>query len=272
MIRPSRRARSAALVVFGAWLASRGALAMTGLVVTGLIGLGAAIAALLSSATRAALLPDLASSAIAWGGGVMLAFGASLRALRVDREQGVAQLVAARGGTLRDYVRGRVGGLIVVLAVAVGSCTALACLAAIAATHGRRGVAPSSAGAVVYALAFAVTMGPVAIAALGARTRAGGYLSLLAVLVVPELRAPFTRRLLPPGWHELTSIPAALAAVRSGVAHPVLAGVHAARGLAGLLAVVAMALLVVAVRARASDGDAPDAREIAGPGRRQVPR
>ncbi len=106
-----------------------------------------------------------------------------------------------------------------------------------------------------------------AIAALGARTRVGGYLSLLAVLAVPELLAGFTRRLLPAGWHELTSIPAALAAVRAGVAHPVLAGAHAARGLAGLLAVVALALLVVAVRVRASEGEDPGSREAAAPGR-----
>jgi hypothetical protein len=131
---PSRRARSAALVVFGAWLASRGALARVGLGVTGLTGLGAAVAALLSSATRAALLPDLASSAIAWGGGVMLAFGAALRALRVDREQGVALLLACRGATSRDYVRSRVFGLVVVLAAAVGGSTALACLGALAVT------------------------------------------------------------------------------------------------------------------------------------------
>jgi hypothetical protein len=249
------RVRSAALVDLGAWLASRGGLARTGLAVTGLVGLGATIAALLSSSTRVAFLPDLASAAIAWGGGVMLAFGASLRALPLDREQGVLSLVRARGATPGEYVGSRVLGLVVVLAIAVGGCTAVACLAAIAAAHGAAAVVRSSAGAVAYALVFAATIGPVAMAALGARTRAGGYLSLLAVLVVPELLAGFTGRLLPHGWHELTSIPEALAAVRSAVAHPVLQGAHGARALAGLLAVIALALLVVAARVRAGEGE-----------------
>lgn len=257
---PSRRARSAALVGLGAWLASRGGLAVTGLVVTGLVGLGATIAALVSSPSRAAFLPDLASAAIAWGGGVMLAFGASLRALRLDREQGVLALAQARGASLPDYVRGRVLGLVGVLAVAVGGSTAVACLGAIAAAHGGRAILQSSAGAVAYALVFAAILGPVALAALGARTRTGGYLSLLAVLVVPELLAGFTERLLPRGWRELTSIPEALAAVRAGVAHPVLEGAHAARGLAGLVAVAAVALLVVAARVRGTEGQALDAR------------
>ena len=248
------RARSAALVGLGAWLASSGGLARTGLVATGLLGLGATIAALVSSSTRGAFLPELAPLAICWGGGVMLAFGASLRALPLDRDQGVLALVRARGASAADYVRSRVLGLVVVLAMAVGGCTAVACLAAIAAAHGGASVVRSSLGAVVYALLFAATLGPVAMAALGARTRAGGYLSLLAVLVVPELLAGFTARLLPRGWHELTSIPEALAAVRAAVVHPVLAGAHGARGLAGLLAVIALALLVVAARVRAADG------------------
>jgi hypothetical protein len=249
------RARSAALVGLGAWLASRGTLAVTGLVVTGLVGLGATIAGLVSSSSRAAYLPDLASAAICWAGGVMLAFGASLQALPLDREQGVLSLVRARGATAGDYVRGRVLGLVTVLAIAVGGSTTLACLAAVVSAHGGAAVVRSSAGALVYALVFAATLGPVAMAALGARTRTGGYLTLLAVLGVPELLAGFTGRLLPRGWHELTSIPEALAAVRSGVAHPVLAGAHAARALAGLLAVIALSLLIVAARVRMGEGE-----------------
>ena len=252
---PSRRARSAALVGLGSWLASRETLAIAGLAVTGLIGLGATLAALLASRARVVFMPDLASSAIAWGGGTMLAFGASLRALPVDREQGVRALVRARGASVADYVRGRVLGLVVVLAIAVGGATAVACLAAIATAHGASSVVQSSAGALVYALVFAATLGPVAMAALGARTRAGGYLSLLAVLVVPELLAGLTARLLPRGWYELTSIPEALAAVRAAVAHPVLSGAHGARGLAGLLAVIALALLVLAARVQMAEHD-----------------
>lgn len=254
---PSRRARSAALVALGVRLASRGTLAVTGLVLTALVGAGAAIAAILSGAARVAFLPALSSSAIAWGGGVTLAFGAALRALRSDRDLGLLALVLARGATLGEYVRGRVLGLVAVLAMAVGGATLVACASAIAVAHGSGAVVRSSAGALVYALVFSATLGPVAMAALGARTRAGGYLSLMGVLVVPELLAGFTRHLLPRGWRELTSLPEALAAVRTGIEHPVLQGAHAARALVGLAAVIAVALLVIAgrVQARPADGE-----------------
>jgi len=209
-----------------------------------------------------AFLPPLASSAIAWGGGVTLAFGAALRALRLDREQGILALVRARGATVSDYVRGRVLGLVIVLVSAVGGATTVACMSAVAVAHGALDVVASSAGAIVYAVAFGATLGPVALAALGARTRAGGYTSLLAVLVVPELLAftGLTTHLLPEGWDELTSIPAALSAVRRGVAHGFVGGAHAARALAALVAVMAAALLVIAGRARQKDGDMPRQR------------
>jgi hypothetical protein len=180
----------------------------------------------------------------------MLAFGAALRAIRSDRDEGIASLVQARGVAAGAYVRGRVGGLVLVLAAALGGATLIADAAALATGGGGWPVLRTGAAALVYALAFAATVGPVAMAALGARTRAGGYVTLLAVLALPELLAPWTSDLLPPGWKELTSIPAALAAVRVGVAHPVAAGAHAARGAAGLAAVVALSLLVVAARAR----------------------
>jgi hypothetical protein len=91
-------------------------------------------------------------------------------------------------------------------------------------------------------------MGPVAMAALSARTRIGGYFALIAVLFVPELLSPWTSSLLPAGWQELTSIPAALDAVRGAIAWPSAALAPGARALAGLSAVIAVSLLVVAVR------------------------
>jgi hypothetical protein len=144
----------------------------------------------------------------------------------------------------------------VVLAVALGAATVVACLGAVVATRGGAAILRSSGAAVVYVLVFAATLGPVAMATLGARTRAGGYLTLVAVLVVPELLAGATEQWLPRGWGELTSLPAALAAVRAGVAHPVLLGAHAARALAALAAVVALSSLVVAARAYAPDAPA----------------
>jgi len=126
-----------------------------------------------------------------------------------------------------------------------------ALLAGIAATSVARpaGVAfRASLGAVAYAIAFAVTVGPIAMATLGARTRTGGYLALVGVLVLPELLSPWTGDLLPPGWRELTSIPAALDALGSGVASPHRDWLSMARATAALVAIVAASLVIVAAR------------------------
>jgi len=247
---PALRARTLPL---GTWLAARGALATLGIgltIVAALASIAAALVVARSDGNGAAQLPALESSAIAWGAGAILAFGAAVHALRRDREQGILALVLLRGGTLGAYVRGRVGGVVVLLAATVGGATLVGGLAAISVAHPLAPTVRSALAAVVYALAFAATIGPIAVATLGARTRAGGYLSLLAVLVVPELLAPWTASLLPHGWHELTSVPAALAAVRAGAAAPVEHAESLARAVAGLVAVVAMSLVVVAARAR----------------------
>jgi hypothetical protein len=245
---PSPRApRTLAL---GAWLAARGPLAPVGFVVAAL-GAVAAIAAAMAIARHggrgAARVPTLTAQALAWSAGITLAFGAALRAIHRDREQGVFALVRTRGASVAAYVRGRVGGLVVVLAATVGGPTIVAALAATSAAASPAAAMRSGLAALVYALAFAATLGPVAMAALGARTRAGGYAVLLAVLALPELLAPWTAELLPGGWGELTSIPAALDAVRAGAASPIAAGGHAARAVAALAAVIAVSLLVVGV-------------------------
>jgi hypothetical protein len=85
-------------------------------------------------------------------------------------------------------------------------------------------------------------------ATLGARTRAAGYVALLGVLVVPELLSPWTAAVLPAGWHELTSLPAALEAVGNGIASPTRDWLSLARATAGLATVVAASLVVVAMR------------------------
>jgi len=260
MVRPGRFA----LTALGAWLAARGALAVVGLALTALgavASVGVAFAVHVGAGTGAAQLPTVAARAIAWSGGVTLAFGAALRAVRRDRDEGVLALARARGATLAAYVRGRVAGLSLLLAAAVGCATLVAGIAATSAAASSGSVAAvarSSAAALAYALAFSATLGPVSVAALGGRSRAGGYVTLLAVLVVPELAAPWTSALLPRGWHELTSIPAALEAVRAGVMLPSRAGAHLARAAAGLAAVAATSLVVVGWRAsRANEEAAP---------------
>jgi hypothetical protein len=237
-------------LALGIWLTTRGALVRASLALTVLGALGCIAAALaLRGTSTLAELPALASMALTWGAGTTLAFGAALRALRHDRERGVIALARARGVGMAGYSRGRVGGLVVILALAMGGGTLVAGLAATAVAGGEaHAVARASEAAFVYALAFAVTLGPLAMAALGGRSRGGGYLALLAVLVLPELLAPWTGALLPRGWRELTSIPAALEAVRAGVQSAGPAVRHAARAAIALVAVVAASLLLVHAR------------------------
>jgi hypothetical protein len=232
------------------WLATRSALARTGLVLA-LIGVLGSIAAAVAMRGTSTLedLPVLASMALTWGAGTTLAFGGAFRALRHDRERGVIALARARGVGLLPYSSARVGGLVAILAVAMGGCTLVTGLAATAVAGPQiHAVARSSVAAFVYALAFAVTLGPLAMATLGGRSRAGGYLGLLAVLVVPEIAAPWTAGLLPKGWREVTSIPAALEAVRAGVQSPGSAVLHGARAAVVLMAVGLASLLVVHAR------------------------
>jgi hypothetical protein len=238
-------------IAFGAWLATRGPLAKAGIVLAAL-GTVASLAAAAALARRggdgAEHLPGIVALAQTWGAGTMIAFAAAVHAVRRDREEGLLALARARGIGVFAYARARLGGLSAVVAVAVGVPTLLASLAATAAGHATAAVARASLGALTYTVAFSVVIGPVALAALGARTRAGGYLTLLAVLVLPELLAPWTARLLPPGWDELTSIPAALDALRAGVQAPVREAEELVRAIVGLAAVVGVSLLLVASR------------------------
>jgi len=239
----------------GIWLAARGTLVRASLALAALGALGSiAAAAAMRGTASIQTLPSIASSAFAWGAGTTLAVGGALRALRYDREQGIVALVRARGVGMAAYTAGRVAGLVVVLALAVAGGTLVAGLAATAAAaHHASTVARSSAAALAFAFAFAVTLGPIAMATLGGRSRSGGYTWLLAVLVLPEILAPWTRDLLPAGWGELTSIPAALEAVRAGVQTAGPALVHAARAVVGLVAVVAASLVVVRARVPGAD-------------------
>jgi hypothetical protein len=244
---PRGRPRTLAL---GIWLTTRGAVVRASLALAALGALGSIAAALAARGTATiGVIPGLASMALSWGAGTMLAFAGAQRALVRDRERGVVALARTRGVGVAGYTRGRVGGLVVMLVLAVGGGTLVAGLAATAAAGGaKHAVARASVAALVYALAFAATLGPLAMAALGGRSRAGGYLALLAVLVLPELLAPWTGALLPKGWRELTSIPAALEALSVGVQSAGPAVVHAARATIALVAVIAGSLLFVHAR------------------------
>jgi hypothetical protein len=243
-------------LALGTWLAARGAVAAVGIVLAGLGALASAVLAVALARTGSgvpAQLPLVESSAIAWSAGMVLAFGSAMNAVGRDREQGVWALARARGASLGGYLRGRVGGLVLVLAATLGGATLFAGLAATSVAHPALAAVRTGMAGVAYALAFAVTVGPLAMAALGARGSAGGVLVFLVVLALPPLLSPWTALLLPRGWYELTSIPAALDAVRAGVLAPALLALPTARALAGLTAVAALSLIVVGVRASASE-------------------
>jgi hypothetical protein len=153
---------------------------------------------------------------------------------------------------------GRLAGLVVVVAAVVAGGTLLAGVAA-TALAGRASVvrvAVSSVAAILYAVAFAATVAPVALAALGARSRVGGYFALLFVLVVPELFKSWTTNVLPYGWQELTSIPAALAAFRSALTPDSVDVATALRAIVVLAAVSAIALAVVRTQIARVDSEA----------------
>ncbi len=243
-------------LALGLWLAARGPAALAAFMFAALEAVGAAVAAYLlarGGGGGAHRVPAIAAEGIAWTAGISLAFGAAWGASHRDREEGILALVRARGSSVGAYVRGRVGGLVILLSVTVGGATLVSALAATSAASAPLAAVRSGASALAYALAFAATLGPVTMAALGARSRLTGYLSLLVVLAVPELVAPWTSGFLPPGWSELTSIPAALDARREAVAAPIAMAAHGARAFAVLATVVAVSLVVVDMRAARID-------------------
>ena len=246
-----RRPRTLAL---GFWLASRGPSAKLMLA----FSVALAIAGVFASRWMAhddthllPLVPRFASYAFAWGAALGFGVAAAARAPFRDVETGVLALIRARGGTLSEYVIGRVGGLALWLGLLSVGGTAITSVAALSVAHPTGAMVRASAGAALYALVFALAMGPLAMATLGGRSRFRGYLAFLAVIVLPELGSPWVRTLIPEGWHELTSLPSALETLQS-VASASTNGLAASRALAGLTAVAAISIVIVhahAVRA-----------------------
>jgi hypothetical protein len=230
---------------FGVWLATRGPAVRASLALA-FVGTVAGVIAAVSARSKpyADAIPPVTSAALSWGTGVMVAFGASLRAAHRDRDDGVLALLRARGVGASGYVVARAGGLAIMLAGTLGASVLCVAIAATLGSATPLATARAGAGAVAYALAFAATIAPLALATVGGRSRGLGYLALLLVLALPEALAPWTRQLLPAGWRELTSIPAALDAVRHGVTRPD-ALAHAARALVGLAVVIVASLIVV---------------------------
>jgi hypothetical protein len=225
---PSPRAKRRALLALGASLAPRGAmvkiaLGVAAITVLAFAGIALALARGDEATPPLSQLATLASSALAWGAGLLVAVPASAQALRRDRATGVRAMLRARGVPVAVYARGRVLGLAVVLALVVAGGT-IACglfaLLAAARLGEAAHVARATLGSALYALAFAGVVAPLAMAALGARSRAGGYVVLLAILVVPELAEPWTRAIAPEAIGDVLGVPAALASLRASVSAP----------------------------------------------------
>lgn len=247
-----RRIGLGALLGLGASLARRGPLPAIALIVAGLTIVAAAVLAVVfgtrGDGSPAYAVPIVASSAIAWGGGFLLAFAGAASALQRDRAEGIRELFVSRTTSIRGYILARVGGLSALLALVVGGGTALTGMLAMLASVRGGGVPrtmQATAAAVAYGVAFAFVVAPVAFAALGARKRVSGYLFLLLVLLVPELVTSLLENTAPSEILEVCAIPSALAALRSALAPGTVDALRFLRAAVALAAFAAVALVWV---------------------------
>jgi hypothetical protein len=232
------------------------------LVVTVATVLGAFTAAIVlagrGATTTLSELGAATSTALAWGAGILVAVPASLQAFREDRTNGIRALLRARGASVATYVQGRVLGLALVLFVVVGGGTLAAGGAAVLLAS-RAGVAARALGelvaSVIYAVAFACVVAPMALAALGTRRTVRGYGRFLTILVAPELLKPWTSELVPKGWGELLSVPSALGALRAALVVPGFDFARLARAGFVLAAFAALCFAFVLAEVVALDAD-----------------
>jgi len=237
---PASPPRLRASIALGTALATRGILVKLALSLGALVTAFAVGLALVRHGSAATLvqLTAATSSVLAWGAGVPVAFAASIHAFREDHTRGVRSLLHARGARPLDYGYGRVLGLALLLFGVVGGGTLLSGVASILAAS------TILAASLVFSGAFALVMAALALAAIGGRTRAGGYFGLLLLLVLPELLERWTSTLVPDSFGDLLSVPSALAALRSSLASP---EIDAARFLRAACVVVAFAALCFAL-------------------------
>ena len=220
-----RVVKSAPLVALGARLARKGWLA-TASIAIGVFTTVATVAIAIGAARRGgeapvSAVPIAASGALAWGAGFLLAFSAAAHSLRTDRADGIQHLLLARTTSLRAYIVARIVGLAALLVVVVAGGTLLTGIAAIIAAAKIGSVLKTlqaTFAAVAFALAFSAVISPIAFAALGARSRVGGYLFMIFVVVAPEVFAGILEGPVPQSVTEVIAIPSALAALRSALA------------------------------------------------------
>jgi hypothetical protein len=250
LVRGGRRLLPALLL--GLTLARRGVLQVASIAICITTAFGLALVAVVIASrgpqSPAHDVPLLASSALAWGGGFLLAFSAAAHALRRDRTEGIRGLFVARTTSLEGYLLGRIGGLALLIAILVAGGTLLCGLAAIGAASRAASVPrilQATAAGIVFAIAFAAVVAPVAFAALGARSRIGGYVFLVCVVSLPQLLVMAMGAALPESIADVLSIPSALGALRASLAPGTEDLYRAARAIVALALVVAFALFLV---------------------------
>ncbi|MEA2752532.1 MAG: hypothetical protein QOI41_6675 [Myxococcales bacterium] len=247
-----RPAGMRSLLVLGMSLARRGVLPVASIAIcistTLALSLIAGVLTARGPQSPAHEVPLLASSALAWGGGFLLAFAAAAHALRRDRTEGIRDLFVARTTSLRGYLLARIGGLALLIALCVAGGTLVVGLVGIAGAARASGV-PSmlqaTGAGIVFSLAFSAVVAPVSFAALGARSRLGGYVFLIAVVTIPEVIVGLMGSSLPESVADVLSIPSALAALRTSLAPGTLDLWRTVRALVALSVVVAFAMFLV---------------------------
>lgn len=256
------RPRLRAAIALGASLAPRGPTVKIALAVAALTTLGACVTAVVLAAGEAGDgLVEVAaatSSALAWTAGILVAVPASVEALRYDRRRGIRALLLARGVTAKTYARGRVAGLAAILFGVVGGGTLIAgCVAFLAASRAGAGARAFEGliASLAYVVAYVGVVAPLAFAVLGARPRAGGFVTFIALLVVPELAKPWTSDLVPPAWGDLLGLPSALSALRASLAPHALDPARFARAAFVLAAFAVLAFAFVQAEIAWLDGE-----------------
>lgn len=239
------------LLALGVSLARRGIMPAIAMTISALTALLLAVLAFVLASRSASPplhdVPILASSAMAWGGGFFHAFSVAVHALRKDRAEGIRDLLALRTSSVRGYLVARVGGLAAVLAAWIGGGTLFAGLFSLAAgrTSSLLPTLQATGASLAFAVAFSAVIAPVAIAAVGARSRIGGYLLLLFVVGFPELVAGALSGVLPDAITDVLAIPSALGALRSSLAPGGLDPLRALRATVALGLFAAVAVFVV---------------------------
>jgi hypothetical protein len=251
---PARTARVGLvpLLVLGMSLARRGVLPVASIAIcistTFALSLVTGVLSSRGPQSPAHEVPLIASGALAWGGGFLLAFAAAAHALRRDRAEGIRALFMTRTTSLRGYLTARVGGLALLIALCVAGGT-LVCGLVGAAGASRAAALPrmlqATGAGIVFSIAFSAVVAPIAFAALGARSRIGGYLFLIAVVTLPEVVVAMMGSALPEAVADVLSIPSALSALRSALAPGTVDLWRAMRAVVALSFVIAFAMLLV---------------------------